>query len=120
MHTLDSHKLKELLEKLKKHKYLIVSLFNTYSRPNIKLESEIRSAILDLFVFIGYPEYLDASTNSSKTLSDLFYDIRNSYVHQYRLLHSNGLDRKIVFAKIDKINCLTEALMAEVITNFKN
>lgn len=53
--VLDSHKLKELLEDMKKTS--IQSLFNIYARPSNELETETKAEILGFFVHVNHPDY---------------------------------------------------------------
>lgn len=119
LNTLDSHKLKDLMRDLQTQKTIINSLFSKYSRPSNALETEIKAKLLDFFIHITDPDYNDPLKHNNFTLTDLFYDYRNKLVHKYRLIHSPGLNQANITSKIHTINQLSEALMAEVISNLK-
>ncbi|WP_164849932.1 hypothetical protein [Mucilaginibacter limnophilus] len=118
LNNLNSFRLKEILNDMQKQKSLIQSLFNVYAQPSHILEQAVKTEILEFFVHTNHPDYTDLIKNSLMTLTELFYDLRNKLVHEYRLLHAIGVNHQITIKKLESINQLTEALMSEVVTEF--
>jgi len=116
--ALDSYKLKDIMGEMQKQKNLIKALFNRYSRPTSTLENTVKAKLIEFFVHVLDPDYIDPAENAKLTLTHLFYDYRNKLVHQYRLIHNTAISQADTKTKIDEINQLTESLMAEVISNF--
>jgi hypothetical protein len=116
--ALDTYKLKDIMGEMQKQKNLIRALFNRYSRPTPALENTIKAKLVEFFVHILDSDYNDPAENATLTITDLFYDYRNKLIHQYRLIHNTAINAADTNSRIDEINQFTEALMAEVISNF--
>jgi hypothetical protein len=65
------------------------------------------------------PDYADSIKNAAYTLADVFYDYRNKLVHNYRLVHTPGIDNQATQNKMKLVNDLTEIFISEIISNFK-
>jgi hypothetical protein len=57
-------------------------------------------------------------TPTIQTLTDVFYDYRNKLVHNYRLVHTPGVDSINTQFKMESINALSEVLISQVISFF--
>lgn len=119
LNSLTSFKLKEFLGDIQKEKTRIVSLFNDYARPSAPLENLLKEAIKDFFIHVIDPDYSDPVKNAEYTLADVFYDYRNKLVHNYRLIHTPGIDNQLTKDKMELINELTEIFISQIISNFK-
>jgi len=119
LNSLTSFKLKEFLGDIQKEKTRIVSLFNDYARPSFPLENQLKDAIKDFFIHVIDPDYSDPVKNAEYTLADVFYDYRNKLVHNYRLVHTPGIDNELTKDKMELINELTEIFISQIISNFK-
>ena len=117
--SLTSDKVKEVVTGLTKHSELIASLFSKYAIPSNYLRITLRQEILDFFIHVQHPEDADPQKNAEKTLPVLFYSFRNKIGHEYRILHSIGVDLSVTTSKVSIINELTEALIGEAVTNFR-
>lgn len=118
LNALTSDKVKDLVIGLTKQGELITALLTRHAIPRHTLTTLLRQEILDFFIHVNHPEFLDHTKHPSLTLTDLFYAFRNKIVHEYRILHEIGVDKVITDGKVDTINRLTEALIAEAITVF--
>lgn len=119
LNSLTSFKLKEFLNDIQKEKTRIVSLFNEFARPTNHLETQLREAIKDFFIHVNDPDYIDPVKNADLKLADVFYDYRNKLVHNYRLIHTPGIDSQLTQQKMEFVNDLTEIFISQIISNFK-
>lgn len=119
LNSLTSFQLKEFLGDIQKEKSRIVALFNDYARPSAPLENHLKEAIKDFFIHVIDPDYADSIKNAAYTLADVFYDYRNKLVHNYRLVHTPGIDNQATQNKMKLVNDLTEIFISEIISNFK-
>lgn len=119
LNNLTSIQLKDFLGDIQKEKTRIVALFNEFARPTTPLENQLREAIKDFFIHVLDPDYSDPIKIDQFTLADIFYDYRNKLVHNYRLIHTPGIDNRLTQEKMELINDLTEVFIAQIITNFK-
>jgi hypothetical protein len=117
--SLTSFQLKEFLGDIQKEKTRIVALFNDYARPSALLENKLKEAIIDFFIHVIDPAYSDPAKNAEYTLAEVFYDYRNKLVHNYRLIHTPGIDNQLTQNKMELINDLTEIFISQIISNFK-
>jgi hypothetical protein len=115
----NSEKIKDLVVGLTKHSELITALLSRHAVPSAALQSVLRGEILSFFIHVHHPDYADPTKHGELTLTDLFYAFRNKIVHEYRILHEPGVDSTVTESKVNAINQLTEALVAETITVFK-
>ncbi|SMC60432.1 hypothetical protein [Pedobacter nyackensis] len=118
LYSLTTDKVKELVIGLTKQGELITALFARHAIPSNELSNLLRQEILDFFIHVNHPEFQDQAKNIGLSLTDLFYAFRNKIVHEYRILHENGVDHEVTKSRIDTINHLSEALVAETITVF--
>jgi len=118
LNSLNTDKIKDLVTGLTKHSELITALLARHAIPSNELTTLLRQQILDFFIHVNHPDYADHSKHANLSLSDLFYSFRNKIVHEYRILHEAGVDPLITESKVNSINQLTEALIAETITVF--
>lgn len=116
--TLTSVQLKEFLSDIQKEKTRINALFNDYAKPTSALEAELKQTIIDFFEHVNDSDYNDVAEHSNLTLTDVFYDYRNKLVHNYRQVHAPGIDNNLTIKKMEKVNSLTEVLVAQVISLF--
>lgn len=119
LNSLTSFQLKEFLGDIQKEKSRIVALFNDFARPSAHLENQLKDAIKDFFIHVIDPDYSDPVKNAQYTLADVFYDYRNKLVHNYRLIHTPGIDSQLTQSKMELINELTEIFISQIISNFK-
>ena len=119
LNSLTSFQLKEFLGDIQKEKSRIVALFNDFARPSVPLENQLKDAIKDFFIHVIDPDYSDPVKNAQYTLADVFYDYRNKLVHNYRLIHTPGIDNQLTQSKMELINDLTEIFISQIISNFK-
>jgi hypothetical protein len=116
--TLTSFQLKEFLSDIQKEKTRITALFSDYAIPTSTLEAELKQTIIDFFEHVNDSDYNDVAEHPNLTLTDVFYDYRNKLVHNYRQIHAPGIDNDLTIKKMEKVNSLTEVLVAQVISLF--
>ena len=119
INSLTSFQLKEFLGDIQKEKTRIIALFNDFARPSNPLEEKLKDAIKDFFIHVIDSDYSDPVKNEQYTLADVFYDYRNKLVHNYRLIHTAGIDNQLTQNKMKLINDLTEIFISQIISNFK-
>lgn len=117
--SLTSIQLKKFLGEIQTEKKRINYTFYEFSRPTQFLENTIKETIISFFVHVHDADYNDAIENSKLNLVDVFYDYRNKLVHNYRLIHSPGIDKSITELKMEEINSLTEILVTQIISSFR-
>lgn len=119
LNSLTSFQLKKFLGDIQKEKTRIDALFNEYARPSAPLENQLKDSIKDFFIHVIDLDYTDPLKNEKYTLADIFYDYRNKLVHNYRLIHTPGIDNQLTQNKMEFINDLTEIFISQIISNFK-
>lgn len=115
--TFTPSKLKENLNELTTASNIILSIFHIYARPTESLKIELRKKILDFFIHIQHPDYLDATKHVELKATQLFYSLRNKLVHEYREWHKPAIDEGITLTMMDSINEHTEILIADMLSN---
>jgi len=110
-------KLKEELNDLTNASNIITSIFHHYARPTEALKIELRQKILDFFIHIQHPEYIDHAKHPGMTATQLFYALRNKLVHEYREWHKATVDQAVTFALMKEINDHSEVMIADMLTN---
>jgi len=116
--ALTSDKLKDLVIAFTKQIELITALLSRHAIPPNALTLMMRQEILDFFIHIQHPEFADHTKHANLSLADLFYAFRNKIVHEYRILHTPGVDSSVTNNRVESINQLSEALISETITAF--
>lgn len=119
LNNFTSFQLKEFLGEVQKEKKRITWTINEYSKLTSTIDNQLKDAIFDFFIHVQDVDYNNPAENSKLTLVDVFYDYRNKLVHNYRLIHSPGIDKAATESKMEKINDLGEIMVSQIISTFK-